>query len=89
MNKQQLYNKLTNLKDKKIMIQIAEVVIKDNTNYISNESGFYFNLKCLKDDTINKINEIFNKPVKVVKKSNEWHEFLDRQFNENLLTNHI
>ena len=82
MNKQQIYNKLMNLKDKKILLQIAEVVIKDNTNYLSNERGFYFNLKCLKEDTINKINEILTKSEPQNKTNekveNEWHEMINK-----------
>ncbi len=77
MSNKSVFNKINNIKDKKILIKIAEIIIKDKVNYTSNNSGFYCNFNCFSIDAINKIKIILDNPIIEIKPEKEWYNTLN------------
>ncbi len=76
MSNNVLFNKIGNIKNKKILIQIAKIVINDKINFISNDSGFGFNPQCLSSDAINKLSILLNNYIENDKI--KWYTMLNK-----------
>lgn len=73
--RKKLINKFSQIKEKKVLCLLYEVVREDNEKNISqNKSGIYFNLNKLNDDSIEKIVNIldeYDKKLEIEKKDLE------------------
>ena len=64
-DKRKINDRIKNIKDKALFIQIYNILkIDDNFKPSYNNNGLYFNLNLLDDNTLIKINELINNDIK-------------------------